>query len=147
MVTNQQVRRLFKLMQQEPTLATAADKAGMDEKTARKYRRLGKLPSDVREPHTWRTRQDPFADVWPEIQAKLKRNPGLQAKTLFLDLQHRYPERFKEGRIGDYVRYWRRWVTGGLGARKLDVATRLENYRVFRLASVFVPHEPGPQRL
>ena len=41
MVTDQQVRRLFMLIHQEPTLAMAAAKAGMDEKTARKYRRLG----------------------------------------------------------------------------------------------------------
>ena len=109
MVTDQQVRRLFKLMQQEPTLATAADKAGMDEKTARKYRRLGKLPSEVRQPHTWRTRQDPFADVWPEIQAKLKLNPGLQAKTLFQDLQHRYGERFKEGQLRTLQRHIKQW--------------------------------------
>ncbi len=43
MVTDQQVRLLFKLMQTEPTLTTAAAKAGMNEKTARKYRRFGKL--------------------------------------------------------------------------------------------------------
>lgn len=47
MVTDQQVRLLFKLMNTEPTLVTAAAKAGMNAKTARKYRRLGKLPSEV----------------------------------------------------------------------------------------------------
>lgn len=109
MVTDQQVRRLFKVMQQQPTLATAAAKAGMDEKTARKYRRLGKLPSDVKEPHTWRTREDPFADVWQELEAKLKLNPGLQAKTLFLDLQHRYPDRFEEGQLRTLQRHIKQW--------------------------------------
>ncbi len=79
MVTDQQVRRLFMLIHQEPTLATAAAKAGMDEKTARKYRRLGKLPSEVKVEHTWRTREDPFAEVWHEVRRKLKINPGLQA--------------------------------------------------------------------
>ena len=34
MVTDQQVRRLFKLMQSETTGYIAADKAGMDEKEA-----------------------------------------------------------------------------------------------------------------
>ena len=63
MVTDQQVRRLFMLIHQEPTLAIAAAKAGMDQKTARKYRRLGKLPSEVKTSHTWRTRKDPFAEV------------------------------------------------------------------------------------
>lgn len=38
MVTDQQVRRLFKLMQKKMDFRTAAAKAGMDEKRARKYR-------------------------------------------------------------------------------------------------------------
>ena len=60
MVTDQQVRRLFTLMQSEKTLAVAAAKAGMDEKTARKYRRLGKLPSQVKQDHTWRSCSAPL---------------------------------------------------------------------------------------
>src|SRR3989337_2904718 len=48
MVTDQQVRRLWRLMASEKTMAGAAAKAGMDEKTGRKYRDLGKLPSEVR---------------------------------------------------------------------------------------------------
>jgi hypothetical protein len=64
MVTNQQVRRLFKLVQTEKNFRIPAMKAGMDEKTARKYRRLDKLPSELEQPHTWRTRKDPFEDVY-----------------------------------------------------------------------------------
>ena len=45
MVTDRQFRRLRKLLQTEDTLATAADKAGIDEKTARKYRDSDPLPS------------------------------------------------------------------------------------------------------
>ncbi len=44
MVTDQEVRKLMKLIQSEKSLALAAAKAGMDEKTAGKYRRLGRLP-------------------------------------------------------------------------------------------------------
>ncbi len=43
MVTDQQVRRLFKLNQVEKYFGIAAMKAGMDEKTARKYRGTCKL--------------------------------------------------------------------------------------------------------
>ena len=46
MVTDNQVRRLRKLMQKEKTLSLASAKAGMNEKTARKYIRLNKLPSE-----------------------------------------------------------------------------------------------------
>jgi hypothetical protein len=54
MVTDQQVRRLFKLVQTERSFGIAAAKAGMDEKTARKYRKLGRLPSEIKKEHTWR---------------------------------------------------------------------------------------------
>jgi hypothetical protein len=36
----------------------------MDEKTARKYRSLGKMPHELRVEHFWRTREDPFDDFW-----------------------------------------------------------------------------------
>ncbi len=62
MVTDRQVRRLMKLMQTEKSLSLAAAKAGMDEKTARKYGRLKKFPSQVQETHTWRTRPDPVTE-------------------------------------------------------------------------------------
>lgn len=45
MVTDGQVRKLFRDIQSEKFLAVAARRAGMDEKTARKYRSLGALPS------------------------------------------------------------------------------------------------------
>jgi hypothetical protein len=74
MVTDRQFRRLRKLLQTETTVAKAADKAGVDEKTARKYRDSDRLPSQRRAPRTWRTREDPFQDVWPELEGMLRRN-------------------------------------------------------------------------
>jgi len=81
------------------SLAASAAKSDMDEKTARKYRELGKLPSEIKVDHTWRTRGDPFAEVWEEVKEKLEINPGLEAKTLFEDLQRRYPGRFADGQL------------------------------------------------
>lgn len=109
MVTDKQVKRLIKLMQTEKTLTMAAAKAGLDEKTARKYGRLGKLPSEVRKPHEWRTRADPFEAVWAELQAQLEVNPGLEAKTLFGELQRRYPGRFEDGQLRTLQRRVKRW--------------------------------------
>ena len=70
MVTDKQVRRLFKLIQTEKNFGIAAIKAGMDEKTARKYRNLGNIPSELERKHSWRTRKDPFEDNWDEIKMK-----------------------------------------------------------------------------
>ena len=80
-------------------LSAAAAKAGMSEPTARKYREAGKLPGELQGKHTWRTRPDPFAEVWVEAQALLERDSGLQAKTVFEELQRRHPGRFTEGQL------------------------------------------------
>lgn len=109
MVTDQQVKRLFRLMNQEDTFRLAALKAGMDEKTARKYRELGKLPSELKKPRTWRTRKDPFEDVWPEVKSRLELNPGLQATTLFQYLQRKYPGTFQDGQLRTLQRRVKRW--------------------------------------
>jgi hypothetical protein len=99
MVSDNQVRRLRKLMQHDNRLALNAAKAGMDEKTARKYLDSERLPIEVAEEHTWRTREDPFQEVWPEIWPFLELNPGLEAKTLFDYLQRRYAGRFSDGQL------------------------------------------------
>ena len=109
MVTDRQFRRLRKLLQTESTLTNAADRAEVDEKTARKYRDSDLLPSQRRVPHTWRTRQDPFQDVWPDLLELLRLNPGLQAKTLFLDLQRRYPGRFPDVQLRCLQRRIKQW--------------------------------------
>jgi hypothetical protein len=109
MVTDHQVRKLMALTNTEPTLAIAAAKAGMDEKTARKYRRSAKLPNECRAEHTWRTRPDPFDRVWDEIQKRIQVNPGLQAKTLFEDLQRRFPGDFQDGQLRTLQRKIKHW--------------------------------------
>ena len=52
MVTDSQVKLLMRLIKSESSLSVAAAKAGMDEKTARKYRDSGTLPSETASPHT-----------------------------------------------------------------------------------------------
>ena len=110
MITDQQVRRLRRLDLQGLPKGRAADKAGIDAKTARKYRRLGQLPSEVRRmDRDWRTRPDPFAEVWPQLEAQLGLNPGLEAKTLFADLQRRFPGRFADGQLRTLQRRVKQW--------------------------------------
>jgi hypothetical protein len=110
MVTDQQVRRLFRLDATGLAKRVAALKAGLDPKTARKYRRLRRLPSEVcvMDRH-WRTRPDAFADFWPEMAERLQLNPGLEAKTLFLDLQRRFPGRFADGQLRALQRRVKAW--------------------------------------
>ena len=116
MVTDRQVKRLWKALTSGKTLAQAADKGNMDQKTARKYRELGKLPSEVVQPHAWRTREDPFEEVWPEVFEQLEVSPGLRAKTVFEWLQRKYPGRFEDGQLRTFQRSVKRWrATAGPG--------------------------------
>jgi len=77
LVTDKQVRRLFALIKTEENQEIAASKAGMDAKTGRKYRRLGRLPSEMPAPVRGRTRPDPFIDVWDDVQKLFEDNAGL----------------------------------------------------------------------
>ena len=110
MVTDQQVRRLRMLIKREKTKAIAAAKAGMDEKTARKYVKSGKQPSEIKKNHNWQTRQDPFETSWEQIKELLEANPGLEAKTIFEYLQREKPGEYQDGQLRTLQRrlkYWR----------------------------------------
>ncbi len=109
MVTDEQVKRLWQVLSSGKTLVQSADKASMDEKTARKYRRLGRLPSEVVPDRSWRTRADLFAEVWPEVHAQLHEALGLEAKTLFGALQIKYPGKFDETQLRSFQRGVKRW--------------------------------------
>ena len=109
MVTDRQVRRLMSLCQTESSLQVAADKVGMHRETARKYRKIGKLPSELRTDHDWRTRPDVFAEVWPWVVQQLSVNPGLEAKTLLEALQRAHPGQFADGQLRTLQRQVKRW--------------------------------------
>jgi hypothetical protein len=62
MVTDRQVRRLFDMRNKIEYLYQLADAAGMSTKTARKYLKTGKLPSQCGLIHDWPTHLDAFAE-------------------------------------------------------------------------------------
>jgi transposase InsO family protein len=98
-------------MSKHGRIGRAAMKAGMDRKTARGYLAEGKLPSQI--PPTlrsWRTRGDPFAEDWPDLEAMLEAAPELEAKTLFDDLVERKPGRYQEGQLRTLQRRVKVWL-------------------------------------
>jgi hypothetical protein len=109
MVQDRQVRKLHMLKTREEALGVAAIKSGMDEKTARKYLRSGKLPSQSKIPHSWKTRKDPFAEVWEDIRERLGTTPGLEAKTIFEDLQRTHEGIYADGQLRTLQRKMKRW--------------------------------------
>jgi transposase len=109
-VTNAQVKELRLWLHQGASLKMAAMKAGMDRKSARKYREPGPLPSESRRSRSWRTRRDPLAAVWPQLEEMLTREPELQAVTLLVWLQSAYPEAYPDAvrrTLERRVRIWK----------------------------------------
>jgi len=89
--------------------ALAAARAGMSERTARKYEQAGALPSTLTRPRTHRTRPNPFAEDWPWIVGQLERDGALQAKILFVLLQERHPGRYRDGQVRTLQRHIAGW--------------------------------------
>jgi hypothetical protein len=108
-VTDAQVRKLMEEMSKHGRISDAAMKAGMHRQTARKYVEAGELPSTMAAPRDWRTRTDLFEEHWPEIEARLRATPELEAKTVFELLQEQHPDRYEEGQLRTLQRRVKQW--------------------------------------
>src|SRR5438874_6975125 len=87
----------------------AAARAGMSERTARKYEQAGALPSALKRPHEWQTRSNPFEEDWPWVAEQLERDPALQSTTLFALLCERHPDRYRPTQDRTLRRHIARW--------------------------------------
>ena len=89
--------------------ASASAKAGISERTGRRIEADQVNPLESKERH-WRTRKDPFAEVWDrEVVPLLEEQPRLNATTLFEDLQDRHPGRYPNGRKRTFQRRVKAW--------------------------------------
>ena len=112
MVTDEQVRLLRYKRMEGKTQELAAAAAGMSVRSARKWEK-GPLPSESKaKRRTWRTRDDPFGEVWdsevvPLLEADEK--GVLEATTILAELQERHPDDFKQGQLRTLQRRLRDW--------------------------------------
>jgi hypothetical protein len=83
MITLKQYGRLLREYAHTQNMSISALKAGVDRKTARKYLRAQQSPDQLQKPRRWRTRPDPLAKVWPQVEAMLVAAPELEGKALF----------------------------------------------------------------
>ncbi len=111
MVTDRQVRLLRKKLAQGKTIVAAAAAAGMSEKTAHQWK-TGELPSEKKKPRDWRTRKDPFADVWEsEVVPLLQADDAavLEATQLLELLRERHGDRYHLGQLRTLQRRVGEW--------------------------------------
>jgi hypothetical protein len=71
----------------------------------RKYRRTEKSKG----PRTYRSRPDPFAAVWDEVCRWLTAQPERNGRSVFDELQQRYPGQFSDGQIRTLQRHIAVW--------------------------------------
>jgi Mu transposase, C-terminal domain len=108
--TDAQVRIIMREREKDRTQEQAAASANLrSRKTAAKYERLGKLPSDLKQPRRYRTRPDPFEQDWPAVESMLEAAPSLEAKTLFEWLCEQQPERYQAGQLRTFQRRAAAW--------------------------------------
>lgn len=93
------------------TQEAAAAAAGMSVRTARKWQ-TGATPSTTKQPRWWRTREDPFAEVWETRVVPLLQADGdgkLQAKAVLEMLAKEHPDEFEPGQVRTLQRRIRDW--------------------------------------
>ncbi len=78
---------------------------GAESEGGRKYRRT----KGVKGPRLYRTRPDPFAAVWQEVEAELTAHPERTAKAAFEHLQERYPGVFPATQVRTLQRRVQEW--------------------------------------
>ncbi len=77
----------------------AAARADICVRTARKYERAGKLPSQLKQPRTYRTRPNPFADDWPWVDGAAGARSGAAGEDPVRAAVRRAPGRYQAGQL------------------------------------------------
>ena len=109
-VTDRQVRRYMDSRKDGHTQAAAAARAGLSERTGRRIDGSPVLPSQRDRTRRYRTRQDPFAEVWrAELVPMLTTIPSLRATTLLEELQRRHPARYPDRMLRSLQRRVAHW--------------------------------------
>ena len=99
----------MKTINKGQSLTQAAARTGISRTTARRYRDEPTRLSEPKPPRTWRTRTNPFEDVWDEVATLLSDDPALAPITLWRWLNERHPARFKATQLPTFRRHIHQW--------------------------------------
>lgn len=111
MLSDRQVRLLRRKMAEGKTIAAAAAAATMSERSGHTWKQ-GLLPSETKEPRSWRTREDPLAAVWAtEVVPLLERDKEgvLEGTTVLGELQRRHGDAYGPPQLRTLQRRIHQW--------------------------------------
>lgn len=108
-IKSEQVKLYMSLRKEEKTQETAAAKTGMSERSGRRIEK-GELQPSKKRKRYWRTRADPFAEVWDsEVIPLLTKSPKLSPMTLFENLQKDHPGKYPDSKLRTLQRRVSKW--------------------------------------
>ena len=106
-ITQQQRNLYMKHRQTGLNQEVSAAKSGL---SSRSGRRIEKQGGTTKEPHNWRTREDPFAKVWEsDLAPLLAQEPTLTGLTLWEYLEERYPQKYPYSQLRTLQRRVKHW--------------------------------------
>ena len=150
-VKSEQVRVYMQTREAGKRQVTASSKAGISERSGRRIEK-GELQAGGKQQRHWRTRVDPFAEVWDsEVVPLLAKNPKLIPITLFEKLQQDHPGEYQNSHLRTFQRRVSEWkalygpdkevmfrqeqVAGRMG---LSDFTKLKDVQITIVGQVFV---------
>jgi hypothetical protein len=105
MITDVRASKMFLLLHENESVASIATRLKMGEKTIQKYRAADRLPSQIERPErTYRTREDPLAEYWSEIEGLLEQDPRLKSYAILDWLKQKHNPPQGAPRVTDSIR-------------------------------------------
>jgi len=105
MITDVRASQMFLLLHEAESVVRIAGRLKMSEKTVRKYRDADQLPSQIkRAERSYRTREDPLAEFWDEIEAFLQQDSRLKPYAILDWLKQKYNPPEGKSRVSDSIR-------------------------------------------
>jgi hypothetical protein len=102
------------------------------------------------QPRDWRTRADPYAEVWEsEVVPMLEREPQLGATTIFEYLQQKYPDKYTRSQLRTLQKRIRQWKGASGPAKEVMFAQEhrpgemgLSDFTRFKAATITIEGQP-----
>ena len=114
-LTARQVQIFMKELSKNGSISRASMKENISERTGRTYAKSKNDPT-LKKARTHKTRQDPLAKHWCEIEERLSEHPTLEAKSLLSVLMEEHPEHYSEKHLRTLQRRVKDWqMTHGAG--------------------------------
>lgn len=106
-ITQQQRNLYMKNRQTGLNQEISSAKSGISSRSGRRIENHG---SAAKKPHDWRTREDPFTEVWEsDLVPLLEQEPTLTGLTLWEYLEERYPQRYSYSQLRTLQRRVKHW--------------------------------------